>query len=181
MIRIVKLIVLAIFLPFIVQAQEYRFQDLTSIACSEVKSQGNTGTCWSFSTSSFIESEVKRITGKDVDLSEMFTVRNTYPLKAQNYIMRQGKAQFSEGGLAHDVINSIAQYGLVPETAYSGLTTGSEKHNHSEMIAVLKGMLDVYITNPGKKLSPKWREAIEAVLDLYLGKNIETFSYEGKT
>lgn len=170
-----------LFITLSVTAQEYQFKDVVSLECTEVKSQGNTGTCWSFSTSSFIESEVKRITGKDIDLSEMYTVRNTYPDKAWNYVMRQGKAQFSEGGLAHDVLNSIDDHGLVPETAYSGLDSGVNRHNHSELVAVLKGMLDVYISNPARALSPKWKKAVEAVLDIYLGKNVTSFTYDGKT
>lgn len=165
---------------FIGFSQEYQFTDVINLECSEVKSQGNTGTCWSFSTSSFLESEIKRLTGNDVDLSEMYTVRNTYPKKAWNYVMRQGKAQFSEGGLAHDVLNSVSDYGLVPESAFNGLDKDITKHNHSEMIAVLKGMLDVYISNPARQLSPRWKTSVEAILDIYLGKNISTFSYKGK-
>ena len=165
---------------FIGFSQEYQFTDVVNLECSDVKSQGNTGTCWSFSTSSFLESEIKRITGKNIDLSEMYTVRNTYPKKAWNYVMRQGKAQFSEGGLAHDVLNSVADYGLVPESAFSGLGNDVTKHNHSELIAVLKGMLDVYISNPARQLSPRWKSSIEAVLDIYLGKNVSTFQYNGK-
>ena len=161
-------------------SQEYKFTDVVDLDRSEVKSQGNTGTCWSYSTSSFLESEIKRINNKDVDLSEMYTVRNTYPKKAWIYLMRQGKAQFSQGGLSHDVLNSVADYGLVPEHAFSGLDAGESKHNHSEMLAVLKGMLDVYIKNPARKLSPRWKAATEAVLDIYLGKNLTEFTFEGK-
>jgi len=91
----------------------YQFTTVIDLETTPVISQGNTGTCWSFSSTSFLESEVIRLTGKQVDLSEMYTVRNTYPKKADNYVMRQGKAQFSEGGLAHDVMNSVAEYGLV--------------------------------------------------------------------
>jgi len=161
-------------------SQEYKFTPLVDIDCSTVKSQGNTGTCWSFSTSSFLESEIKRITNKDVDLSEMYTVRNTYPKKAWNYVMRQGKAQFSQGGLAHDVLNSVENYGLVPETAFTGLANGDTKHNHSEMIAVTKAMLDAYIKNPARKLSPRWKKSYEAILDIYLGVNPKYFTYNGK-
>ena len=164
-----------------INAQEYKFTPVVDIECSTVKSQGRTGTCWSFSTSSFLESEIKRITGKDIDLSEMYTVRNTYPKKAWNYVMRQGKAQFSQGGLAHDVLNSVNEYGLVPESAYSGLDKGVETHNHAELIAVLKGMLDAYVKNPARKLSPKWKGSVNAILDIYLGKNINSFNYNGKT
>lgn len=145
-----------------------------------VISQGITGTCWSFSSTSFLESEIMRITGKKIDLSEMYQVRNTYPAKAENFIMRQGKAQFGEGGLAHDVINSVKKYGLVPESAFSGLQAGENKHNHAEMVAVLKAILETYVDNPGRNLSKKWREVFESVLDVYIGKNISGFTYEGK-
>lgn len=177
-----QLIIYLVFLSssFIATSQEYQFTEIVNLECSEVKSQGNTGTCWSFSTSSFLESEIKRLTGKTIDLSEMYTVRNTYPKKAWNYVMRQGKAQFSEGGLAHDVLNSVANYGLVPESAFNGLDENTNTHNHSEMIAVLKGMLDVYISNPARQLNPRWKTSVEAVLDIYLGKNISSFNYKGK-
>ncbi len=169
-----------VFVSLVGFSQKHQFTDVVNLECSSVKSQGRTGTCWSFSTSSFLESEIKRISGKDIDVSEMYTVRNTYPKKAWNYVMRQGKAQFSEGGLAHDVINSVAGFGLVPESSFSGLKTGIFRHNHAEMVAVLKGMLDVYIKNPARKLSSRWKKVINAVLDIYLGENITNFTFEGK-
>jgi len=159
----------------------YLFTDIIDLEATPVVSQGNTGTCWSFSTSSFLESEITRMTSKTIDLSEMYTVRNTYPAKAENYVMRQGKAQFSEGGLAHDVINSVAQYGLVPLEAYTGLAPTENRHSHAEMVAVVKAMLDAYVDNPGRSLSKKWKPAIDGILDLYLGENLEEFSYQGKS
>ena len=164
-----------------ISAQEtYKFTDVIDLDATPVISQGNTGTCWSFSTSSFIESEIMRLTGKSVDVSEMYNVRNTYPKKANIYVSRQGKAQFSEGGLAHDVFNSIRDHGLVPVDTYSGLLGNKETHNHAEMVSILTAMLDTYIKNPGRSLDPKWREAYAAVLDVYLGKNITEFNYQGK-
>lgn len=164
-----------------ITAQEaYKFTTITDLETTPVISQGRTGTCWSFSSISFLESEIIRLTGKNIDLSEMYQVRNTYPLKAENYVMRQGKAQFSEGGLAHDVINSAAKYGLVPEVAFSGMFADETKHNHAEMVAVLEAMVKTYVSNPGKNLSKKWRSAIDAVLDIYIGNNITNFTYEGK-
>jgi bleomycin hydrolase len=162
-------------------AQEaYKFTTITDLETTPVISQGITGTCWSFSSTSFLESEIIRLTGRNIDLSEMYQVRNTYPLKAENFIMRQGKAQFGEGGLAHDVMNSVARNGLVPEAAFSGLFAGETKYNHAEMVAVLEAMLKTYVDNPGRSLSPKWRAAIEGVLDVYIGKNITNFTFEGK-
>lgn len=160
--------------------QPYSFTSEIDLDATPVISQGRTGTCWSFSTSSFLESEIIRLTGKQIDLSEMYTVRNTYPKKADNYVMRQGKAQFSEGGLAHDVLNSVAEFGLVPQSAYSGLETTTATHNHAELVAVVHAMLDTYIDNPGKQLSKKWRTAVDAVLDVYLGSNSNSFTFEGK-
>ena len=164
----------------VITAQKYEFKTIKDIENTAVKSQGRTGTCWSFSTTSFLESEIIRLTGKNIDLSEMYTVRNTYSDKASNYLYRQGKAQFSEGGLGHDVINSVANYGLVPEQVFSGLDIGQNVHNHAELVAVLKAMLNTYIKNPAKQLSPKWKKATESVLDVYLGKNKAKFKFEGK-
>ena len=161
-------------------AQTYEFQTIKDIEVNPVISQDNTGTCWSFSTTSFLEAEIIRITGKKIDLSEMYNVRNTYPKKAWNYVMRQGKSQFGEGGLAHDVINSASDFGIVPQSVYSGKLSNDVDYNHTEMTAVLEAMLKTYVSNPGKKLSPQWKEAVNAVLDVYMGKNISEFTYDGK-
>ena len=164
-----------------IHAQDpYQFTEIIDLEATPVISQGRTGTCWSFASTSFLESEIIRLTGRQIDLSEMYTVRNTYPLKAENYVMRQGKAQFSEGGLAHDVINSVKNYGLVPNQVYSGLFGNEENHNHAELAAVLESMLNTYIENPGKTLSTKWKKAVESVLDVYLGSNPESFMFDGK-
>lgn len=160
--------------------QPYQFTPVIDLETTPVISQGRTGTCWSFSSTSFLESEIMRLTGMEIDLSEMYTVRNTYPKKAENYVMRQGKAQFSEGGLAHDVINSVREYGLVPQDAYSGLYKNEAGHNHAEMVAVLEAMVKTYVDNPGRKLSKNWRKSIDAVLDVYMNGNPTSFSYNGK-
>ena len=163
------------------QAQDpYKFKEEINLNATPVISQGFTGTCWSFSTSSFLESEIIRLTGKQIDLSEMYNVRHTYVKKANNYVMRQGMAQFAQGALAHDVINSIKENGLVPNEVYSGLYPNEAKHNHAELELVVKAMLDTYIKKPGGELSNKWGPAVEAVLDTYLGKKVNKFTYEGK-
>lgn len=156
--------------------QKYIFTPIIDIEASAVKSQGNTGTCWSFSASSFIESEIYRNSGEVIDISEMYNVRYTYPVKAWNYVMRQGKIQFSQGGLAHDVINSIALNGLVPESAYSGLINGKTYHNHSKIIPELKLVLDNYIKNSKNQ---NWRVAVDSILDSNLGKVSKSFIYNG--
>ncbi|MVX34945.1 MULTISPECIES: C1 family peptidase [Myroides] len=161
-----------------IQAQEYDFQTIIDLDATPVISQGNTGTCWSFSTSSFLESEIIRKTGKFIDISEMYTVRNVYPKKIDNYITRKGKTQFGEGGLAHDVINSIKEYGIVPNDVFSPEQTKQE-YDHSELFRVLKSTLDAY-TSSRNTISNNWKPITEFILDTYIGKNITEFTYEGK-
>lgn len=159
--------------------QAYQFTPIIDIEASAVKNQGNTGTCWSYSASSFIESEIYRNTGTMIDISEMFTVRKTYDTKAWNYVMRQGKAQFDEGGLAHDVMNSIQLNGLVPETAYSGLLNNTENHDHSKIVPDIKAILDAYIDNDKRSEAKRWKIATDSILDAQLGKTPENFIYNG--
>ncbi len=163
-------------------AQGYEFTTVIDLQASPVISQGRTGTCWSFSSTSFLESEIIRLTGKDIDLSELYTVKKTYPAKMENYIMRQGKAQLSEGGLAHDVLNAVRLHGLVPTEAYTGLVdVGTDRHDHSELIAVLRSVAETYVDNPSGRLSQKWRQVTGKILDVYLGEDVPEFTYNGES
>jgi bleomycin hydrolase len=149
------------------------------VAASPVKNQGRTGTCWCFGTTSFIESEALR-QGKGLfDLSEMYTVRHAYSSKAKKYVRYHGLANFSEGGQAHDVLNEVRKFGLVPDEVYTGLKDGETVHNHSEMVSMLTGMLKG--VKRAKHPSNTWMPAFNAVLDNYLGKEIKEFKYKGKT
>lgn len=158
-------------------SQKYEFQTVKDLECEPVISQGQTGTCWSFSSTSFLESEIYRINRKHIDLSEMYNVRHTYPKKAWNYIMRQGNAQFGEGGLNHDVINSARDFGIVPVSAFSGMTEGQKAHNHAQMVKEL----DALVKENAKKPDPAWQNKVDAVLEKYMGKDVTGFTYEGKT
>ena len=178
--KIINSLLLFILCSFVAIAQQRTFTPIANVENTPVISQGKTGTCWSFSTSSFLESEILRKTGKTIDLSEMYHVRNTYPVKAENYIMRQGKAQFSQGGLSHDVINSMRDFGLVPHSVYSGLSENEVKHNHTELENILSTLVNAYVKNQSGTLSTKWKSTIESVLDTYLGKKPSDFTYEGK-
>ena len=160
-------------------AQNYQFTPVVDIGASTVISQGKTGTCWSFSTSSFVESEIERISGNKIDISEMYTVRVIYDQKAWNYVMRQGTAQFSEGGLAHDLMNAISTNGLVPQQDFTGLSNNETGHDHSNIVPELKLVLDAYIQKDST--TTEWNELSKDLLDTNLGTYIETFEYEGKT
>ena len=144
-----------------------------------MKDQSRSGTCWSFSTLSFIEDDLLRQGKPSVDLSEMFVVRNDYIEKAIKYVRMHGSISFSAGGSAYDVLYIIDKYGIVPEEVYTGLNYGTDKHQHGELDAILKGYVDAVIANPNKKLSTAWLDGFKAVLDSYLGKVPEKFTYNG--
>ncbi|QAR31266.1 aminopeptidase [Ornithobacterium rhinotracheale] len=146
---------------------------------TSVKNQGKSGTCWSYSGNSFLESEMLRKGRPAVDLAEIYTARNTYIDKAKNYVRMQGNVNWGDGGELHDVINAYKKYGALPQEAYEGLKNGEKINNFSEMQAGLKGYLDGIIES--KKLSKNWLEGVTAILDAYLGKVPETFTYKGKS
>lgn len=150
-------------------SQTYEFQTIKDIEATPVTSQDQTGTCWSFSTTSFLEAEIIRLTGKKIDLSEMYNVRNTYLDKAENYVMRQGKTQFGEGGLSHDVINSARKYGVVPESNFIGKTNPNSKFNHEKMVAELEAIVKKAVAETPKNY-PNWKADYARVLDTYMGK-----------
>jgi bleomycin hydrolase len=158
----------------------YEFTMIKELDATSVKNQYRTGTCWSFSAISLLESEMMRM-GKDAaDLSEMWIVRHTYPEKAKRYVRFHGNLNFSPGGAFHDVTNMMAKYGLVPESVYSGLEYGTEKHNHGELDAVLKGYVENVIENENGDITPVWHDGFVDVVETYLGEKPETFTYEGK-
>jgi bleomycin hydrolase len=183
---ILSLFLLAgLFFPYTLKGQQdkekgYVFRDVKKIQTTSVKNQYSTGTCWSFATTSFIETELIRMGKGELDLSEMYAVRNSYVSKAINYIRFHGKANFSQGGQAHDVLNSIRKYGMITEEVYPGLNYGEEKHVHGELAAVLNGMLEGVVKNLNRKLTPVWQKAFNSILDVYLGEMPENFTFEGK-
>lgn len=164
----------------ILAQNNYGFSTTIDLEETPVISQGNTGTCWSYSTTSFIESELIRKGKGRHDLSEMFNARMIYEDKADNYVRRQGKAQFSQGSLGHDVLRVIAKHGVMPNEHYNGLLNDAQVHNHDELERVLSGVVSAILNNDGKPLSPHWKSAFSAILDSYLGKLPERFTYQGK-
>jgi len=131
-------------------------------------SQGNTSTCWCFSTTSFLESEVYRIHKKEVRLSEMFTVYWEYVEKTSRYIRERGNSAFAEGSEADAVTRMWKKYGIVPLDAYSGLLEGRKFHNHERMFGEMKSYLE------SVKAANAWNEGaaisvIRSIMDHYLG------------
>ncbi|MCW3805890.1 aminopeptidase C [Plebeiibacterium marinum] len=158
----------------------YQFETIYDLEATSVKNQNRSGTCWSFSGLSFLESEMLKAGKEPVDLSEMFVVRNCYSDKASKYVRLHGNLNFGAGGSFEDLLYVWRNYGLVPEGAYDGLHYGESKHVHGEMDALLKSYVDAVITNKNKKLSTVWHKGFNGILDAYLGVYPETFSYKGK-
>ncbi|MGB1075323.1 MAG: C1 family peptidase [Flavobacteriales bacterium] len=163
------------------QTPDYQFTDIVRLDPSPVKDQCRTGTCWSYSTTSFLESEIQRQTGQTLDLSEMFNVRMTYPEKAEMYLRLHGLHQFGPGSLNHDVLHVLEHHGVVPESVYSGLPAGETFHDHGHLDALLLGMVEVARDRKWSVSDPVWNQALAAVLDVYLGAVPETFDVNGET
>ncbi len=158
----------------------FSFTEVINIPASAVKNQGKSGTCWSYCTSSFLESEMLRETGISLDLADIYPVRCSYIDKAESYVRMHGSLNYGDGGACHDVINMLRKYGALPQSVYSGINYDSKLNNFAEMQSLLTGILNGVVSNKGGKLSDKWKPAFTQVLDLYLGDVPEEFEYEGK-
>lgn len=160
------------------QTEPYEFKEYKRHKATPVKNQDQTGTCWAFSTASFLESEALRLGKKEADLSEMFIVRHIYRLKCENYVRRQGHAQLSEGGLAHDALFAIREYGIVPESVYPGRKDPAGPLNHSRLEKTLKTLCNDFVKQ-GKegKLPADWLARVDQALDDEFGKVPTKFTY----
>jgi hypothetical protein len=114
----------------------------------------------------------------EFDLSEMYIVRRNYEDQAVKYARLHGHLNFAAGGSFADVVETLDDFGILPEEAYRGLNYGSETHNHGELDRVLKGYMDGIMS--ASSFTPVWLEGFSAILDTYLGEVPETFVYEGK-
>ena len=159
----------------------YEWETVVDIEATPVKNQGASGTCWSYGTTSFVESEMIRMGKEPIDISEMFTVRKVYEDKGEKYVRLHGYLNFAQGGALPDVMYVIKNYGAVPQEAYNGLNYGTEINRHGEMEASLKGILDAVIENKNGKLSTSWKKGFNGLLDAYLGNDPAQFGYDGKT
>ena len=169
----------------VVKTEDYTFTTVKEIPVTPVKNQYRSGTCWCFSTISFIESEIIKANGikdpeKYPDLSEMFIVRNAYSDRAVKFVRLNGKMNFAAGSDFGDVFEVAKTYGLIPQEAYSGLQYGYDLPVQGELDAVLKGYVEAIVKNPNRKLTPVWHKGFNAVLDAYMGEVPQEFTVGGK-
>ncbi len=154
--------------------------DFKQVAHQPVQAQYYTGTCWSFGTTSFLESEVARITGASIKLSEMANVYWEYQAKAARYVQERGDSLFAEGSECNSVTRMWKMHGAWPLSAYPGVKSEDGRHDHQrfhdEMKAVLTAMDKKDIWDEETVLS-----MIRVIEDRELGAPPGTFEHEGKT
>ena len=161
--------------------KKYHFTKLIDLEHTDVCNQASSGTCWSYSTNSFLESEMMRMGKQPIKLAEIFSAHCVYLDKAEAYVRMHGAVSWGDGGECHDVINMYAKYGAMPQEVYTGLHYGTTKNKFAEMQAILKSMLDAVVSNPNGKLTPSWKKAYADVLDSYLGAIPEKFKWDNRT
>lgn len=143
--------------------------EFKTIDAQKPVSQGETGTCWCFSTTSFYESEIKRLSKQDIQLSPLFTVYWQYVEKAYSFVNTRGVSLFDEGSETNAVGITMKAYGIVPLESYSGMKTGQPYHDHRKMVDEMK----VYLQSV--KASNNWNNAevistIKSIMNFYLGE-----------
>ena len=158
----------------------FKFTDVKVAKSTPVTNQNKSGTCWCFSANTFLENEIIKATGKEVNLSEMFVVYKCYHDKAVRYIRTNGQIHFEQGGSHLDVPYIWERYGMMPEEAYKGLEYGEAKHDHYEMTDGLKAYIDALKNRKKAKYSTAWLKGLDGILDAYLGEIPATFTVDGK-
>lgn len=156
----------------------FQFTEVINLENTPVRDQGSTGTCWSYSGNSFLESEMIRMGKTPVEISPIYTARQTYIEKAKNFVRLHGDQAQGEGGQVHDVLTIFKKYGAVPREAYTGLQPNQLRNNFGDMTPILQNMAETVAKS--KKPANNWVQAYANVLDSYLGKAPENFTYQGK-
>ena len=149
---------------------------------TSVKDQNRSGTCWAYSTLSYFESEILKSTGKTYDLCESFVANKDYMDRAVQVVRYHGDMQFAQGGSAYDVYYVLKNYGICPEDAmpFPGSLYGDSLNNFNEFFSLLEPYVDGIATSKASKISNQWKVGFQGILDAYLGKCPENFTYEGK-
>ncbi len=163
------------------QPKGYEFTVVKENYITPVKNQASSGTCWSYSTISFLESEaVKNGAPQGIDLAEMYPVYNGYADKAVKFVRLDGWLNYEQGSSFGDVIYTLKHYGMVPQKEMEGLNYGTELNAHSELCGVLKAYVNVIKEKPNRKnITTAWHKGLTGILDAYLGEKPEKFVVEG--
>jgi bleomycin hydrolase len=140
--------------------------------------QYNTGTCWSFSATSFMESEIHRLSGHEIKLSEMWAAYWEYVNKARGYIETRGESVFDEGSESAALLRVYRDHGVVPRAAYEGVLAEDGRFDHSLMESRMNQFLD-WCRDTGFWDEEFIIDTIRRILDLTMGRPPETVVWNG--
>ena len=162
---------------------EFTFTTVKAMPVTSVKNQASSGTCWSFSAISFLESEAIRLCNikdeaKYPDFSEFFVVGTSYKERAEKFIRLDGKLNFSVGSGCGDALDIVKNHGIVPNEQVTGVNYGTPLPQQSELDAVLLGYVQAIAKS--RKPSTAWKRGFAAIVDEYFGKASDTFVVDGK-
>lgn len=176
-----RIILFLLFWAYICDVSAQKFDIILQIKTTPLKNQQSSGTCWSFATSSFIETEALRLGKDSICISPIYYVQPTYLAKAENFIQNEGRSYFDAGDLTFSVLDAYKKYGAIPESVYSGVIQGDWQHDHLEMDNLLYTMVESIGKSGYGRIKPfSWKKSIEGVLKAYLGNPPATFLYENK-
>jgi aminopeptidase C len=158
------------------------FTTIKANPITSIKDQNRSGTCWAYSTLSFLESEILKNSGKTYDLCETFVVSHTYMDRAVKTVRMHGDVSFSQGGSAYDPIYCLQHYGICPEEAMAlpGTPIGDSLNNYNEFFTVMTPYVEALAKSSAKKLTPAWKKGLQGIIDAYIGEKPTEFEYEGK-
>ncbi len=178
--KLIALLFLTLLLPGInlISGQGYKFTEIVRNPATEPKNQANTGTCWCYATTGFMESELIRMGKGEFDLAEMFIVYHNYLDRIDDNYLRRGKGNLGEGSLSHMFTKIFEREGILPQEVYNGINYDLPRNDHTELNAYLNAIAGVSVEL--KQRSPEYRELLRSVLDTYLGKIPEKFNYKGR-
>ena len=178
---VASMLLVSLFLQAQSETEGYDFTVVKENPITSIKNQANSGTCWSFAGVSFLESELLKMGKGTHDLSEMYIVRRNYEDKAVKYTRLHGHLNFAGGGSFADAIETVDEYGVVPESEYRGLEYGEDNHKHGEIDHLLSAYMTGVIANKNRTLSPVWFKGFNGILNAYFGEKPTTFQYNGKS
>lgn len=157
------------------------FTIVNQVKTTPVKSQQLTGTCWSYATTSYLETEALRLGKPELNLNPMYFVYFAYIDKGYDYVRHHGNFNLSEGGQAHDVFNVIRNHGVSPVSDYSGkMYAYPPYHDHSQMAKDLLSVAKNAVDGVKEVLDVTWFVAYKGILDAFLGVPPKEITYNGK-
>lgn len=153
--------------------------EFKTVYAQKPESQGETGTCWCFSTTSFYESEIKRLSNQDIALSELYTVYWEYVEKAKEFVNTRGTSLFDEGSETGDVAKMMKTYGIVPLESYNGMKPGQTYHSHKKMVEEMRNYL-AYVKTSNQWNSDEVTATIKSIMNFHIGEPPTTIAIAGK-